>query len=380
MTGRRRWAAALAVAAIVSAARAGRADTPPGVWDFAGDPAERSRWDLHVQVERLLNRPGAEDVPPRVRRRDQELHLEAARALLEEGGASTSPDVRLRFDLGLVYEQLAALQGRVDLFQSTVDVLEPALATAPDHPAATRALGALADAYAQLDRPRDEVDVSKRYAARVADNRERVQTMMNMGEAEMRLGRLDDALGTFAEVLQICGMLRNSVVRNDIYALTLWDVAVALDRSGDARAAVDTAAKARRLNWLNWEIPGPDGQPSSVTGWDAIRDHDNAFFVPEWEREWYLALGEEAAARDEPGPSEAAASWAAAERHWSTYVDRATAAGGAADAPSGETSWLAIARARLGQAHAQRVRADTRARTTPPRATKGQPIDAEHEL
>ena len=192
MTARHRCAAAaLSVAAIVGPARAARADTPPDVWDFAGDPTERSRWNLHVQVERLLNRPGTDDTPPQVRRRDQELHLEAARALLEEAGASTSPDVRLRFDLGLVYQQLASLQGMVDLFQSAVDVLGPAVAAAPDDPASTRALGALADAYAQLDRPRDEVDVSQRFVARVADNRERAQTMMNMNRLYMRPQRRD---------------------------------------------------------------------------------------------------------------------------------------------------------------------------------------------
>jgi tetratricopeptide (TPR) repeat protein len=377
--------ATLTGAAVLAPARTARTDTRPSIWDFAEDPPERGRWDLHVQIEQLLHRPETEDVPPSIRRRDQELRLEAARALLEEAGAAGSPDVRLRFDLGNVYEQLASLQKRVDLFQSTVDVLEPALAAAPDHPAATRALGALAEAYAELDRPRDEVDVSRRYIVRIADSRERVQTMMNMGEAEMRLGRLDDALDSFREVLEICGTMRNSVIRNDIYALTLWDVAVALDRSGDARAAVDTAAKARRLTWLNWEVPGPDGQPSNVTGWDAIRDHENAFFVPDWEREWYLALGEEAAARDEQSLAAAAASWAAAEQHWAMYVTRAAGvaapAQGAAEVTARDHTWLAIARVRLGQARVQRAGAEERARKTAPRGEKGGgPTDAEHPL
>ncbi|HXN30808.1 MAG TPA: tetratricopeptide repeat protein, partial [Polyangiaceae bacterium] len=300
----------LTMAALAAWGRAGWADTPPGVWDLARDPAERERWALHVRVERLLHRRATDDLLPSEQRRDEELRLAAARAMLEEAGAETSPDVRLRFDLGIVYERLATAEGRNDLYQRVVDILAPALAIAPDHPAATFALEALVETYAKLDRPREEVAVSRRYIARLSDDRSRALTMMNMGEAEMRLGRLDDALGTFRNVLQICGALPNSGARNSTYALTLWDLAVALDRGGDARAALDTAAKAEQLTW---DELGPMGLPHNVTGWDAIRDQQNVFFVPDWEREWYLALGDAAAAGAEQDDRAAAALWASAE-------------------------------------------------------------------
>ncbi|MGA7119430.1 MAG: tetratricopeptide repeat protein [Polyangiaceae bacterium] len=340
----------LAVAALLAGERVGWADTPPGVWDVAKDPAERERWNLHVRVERLLHRRMGDDALPSEQRRDEELRLAAARAMLEDAGAPVSPDVRLRFDLGVVYERLATLLGRDDLYQRVVDVLVPALEMAPDHPAATFALEALVETYAKLDRPREEVAVSRRYIARLSDDRSRALTMMNMGEAEMRLGRLDDALGTFRSAMQICGTLPNSSSRNSTYALTLWDLAVALDRGGDARAAIDAAAKASQLTW---DEIGPMGLPRNVTGWDAIRDQQNVFFVPDWEREWYLALGDAAAAGNEPDSRGAAARWASAETHWETYVSRAVA--------SREDRWLAIGRLRRDRAHAERVRAEQRA-------------------
>jgi hypothetical protein len=97
--------------ALVLATSVVRADTPPSAWDFARDPAERDRWDLHVAVERLLHQRANEDASPFPEaRRTAELHLEQARQLLEEADAEHSPDVRLRFDLGIVYQQMGEMQ------------------------------------------------------------------------------------------------------------------------------------------------------------------------------------------------------------------------------------------------------------------------------
>ena len=348
----------VAAVAIFFFARAAAADTPPSVWDLAKDPTEHDRWDLHVRVERLLRAPISDDVLPSEQRRDDELRLEAARAMLEQADAATSPDVRLRFDLGVVYERLAVDQSRQELFQRAVDILAPALESAPEHPATTPALEALVEAYAKLDRPRDEIGVSRRYVSRLVDDRARTLTWMNMGEAEMRLGRLEDAIGTFRNVLQVCGALPNSSTRNTTYALTLWDLGVALDRSGEARAGMEAAAQARQLSW---DEVGPMGLPHSVTGWDAIRDHQNVFFVPDWEREWYLALGTAVAARAEQDARAAAEIWAVAELHWATYVARA--------AETGDNKWLAIGRLRQARAHEERARAEQRA-AKQPRATE----------
>jgi len=322
-----------------------RAETPPSAWDLARDPAERDRWNLHVRVERLMHPPVGEGGL----RFDDELRLEAACAMLEEGDAARSPDVRLRYDLGIVYSELAVRQRRNDLQAKVIDVLAPALESAPppDDGSATAALEALVYAYAKLARPREELETWRRYIPRLIDDRVRATAMMNMGEAEMRLGRVDDALGTFREVLRLCGELPNTPSVGSTYVLALWDVAVALDRSGDPRSALDTAAKASHVDL------------GGRTGAYLIAKDPDVFFVPDWERLWYLALGAEASAREATDPRDAASLWASAERAFTEYVNRATTAGG-------HDPWLAIARVRLEHVQAERGGAEKRAAKLPP--------------
>jgi tetratricopeptide (TPR) repeat protein len=376
----RRWnpigAVLLTILALIVPTRDARSDTSPSVWDLAKDPMDRERWALHVRVERLLHPPISEDISPFELQRDEELRLEAARAMLEQAGAEHSPDVRLRFDLGVVYERLATFLVRDDLHRRAVEVLAPALDVDPDHPAATDALESLVYAYAKLDRPREELSTWRLYIARLADDRARVAPMMNMGEAEMRLGRIDDAMATFRSVLQVCGTLSNSIARNSTYVLALWDLAVALDRAGDPRGALDTAAKAKELRWKEpAPQPAPRGQTVDVTGWDQIRDQRTVFFVPDWERQWYLALGYAAAARDERDVHLATGLWAAAEEHWATYAARAAASG-----PGVDGRWLAIARVRRDRAHAERANAEKRAAKVPLRGKGEDSSHDEHHL
>jgi tetratricopeptide (TPR) repeat protein len=332
-----------------------RADTPPGAWDFARDPAERERWELHVAVERLLHQPVSDDASPfSDTRRSAELHLEQARQLLEEADAEHSPDVRLRFDLGIVYQQMGEVQARDDLHRRAVEVLAPAIDDAPDHPGTTAALERLVYAYARLDRPREELATWRRLIPRVTDDRSRLSDMMNMGEAEMRLGLVDDALGTFREVLRLCGKLANS---SSTYVLTLWDLAVALDRAGDPGGAVAAAVDASPMIVIS-------STGAAMNGAEILRRDPAVFFVPEWEREWYLALASSAKARGAQDARAAASAWADAERHWDTYVARASAAGG-------RDRWLAIARIRRERVHRERLEAEKKAARQPRRALAG---------
>jgi tetratricopeptide (TPR) repeat protein len=350
--------------------REARADTPPGVWDLARDPVERDRWNLHLRVRRLLRPPISDDILPPELRRDQELRFEAARAMLEEADAAHSPDVRLRFDLGIVYQELASQQHRSDLDRRAIDVLAPALDAEPDHPAATEALASLVYAYAKLDLPREELAAWRRLIPRLRDDSARVSPLMNMGEAEMRLGHLDDAVGTFRSVLQVCGALPNSSSRNSIYALTLWDLAVALDRSGDPRAALDTAVKAGQMRWA---MPGPPGLTRERSGWDEINSDPSVFFVPSWEREWYLALGTAAFAREEREPRASATLLAQSEGHWDIYLARA-------EASPGDSRWLPLARIRRQRVHAARLAAEERASHAGARPGKNEASLEEHAL
>jgi tetratricopeptide (TPR) repeat protein len=348
---RRGWPWFLGVLAILLSSRAAGADTPPSRWDVARDPGVGERWSLHVRVERMLSPVRRDEDGVGL---DAELRLEAARAMLEQADAAHSPDVRLRFDLGSVYYELGEREGgRLDLYQQAVDVLAPAIDLAPEQPATTEALQTLVYCYAKMNRPHEELATWHRAIPRLLDAGSRVVAMMNMGEAEMRLGHVDDALGTFREVLRLCGELPNSGSAGSTYVLTLWDLAVALDRSGDPGGALDAAGKASAMTVIDSR-----GMPS--TGGALIARDPDVFFVPEWERQWYLALASAVDARDAKDPRDVAASWAKAEEHWDIYVERSSAEG------AGDL-FLGIARVRKGQVHARRLTADKAAAKLPKR-------------
>jgi len=352
------WKVAMASCALLLGAGVARADTPPSAWDIARDPDTRERWSLHVRVERMLSPARSDDGAVTDPRLDAELRLEAARAMLEKGDAAHSPDVRLRFDLGIVYYELGDRQGgNLGLFQKAVDILEPAVDAAPDEPAATEAFAVLVLAYAKMNRPRDELATWRRYIPLIVDDRARVGSMMNMGEAEMRLGHVDDSLATFREVLRLCGELPNSGSIGSTYVLTMWDVAIALDRSGDPGEALDAAAKASHMTVV-------DSRGNLSTGAALIARDPSVFFVPAWELEWYLALGASAEARDAKDARDAAGHWALAVQHWDTYVERSSAEGG-------RDLFLRIARVRQAQAHARKVAAEKAAAKLPRRARPG---------
>ena len=56
------------------------------------------------------------------------------------------------------------------------------------------------------------------------------------------------------------------------------------------------------------------GMPS--TGGALIVNDPAVFFVPAWERQWYLALASAAEAHGARDARDAAERWAASERHW----------------------------------------------------------------
>lgn len=329
----------------LSSARVARADTPPSVWDEARDPEAHARWTLHLRVQRLLVPPMEDEVPiPIVRDEQMELRLEAARALLEESHADQSPDRRLRFDLGIVYRLLGDWQGRKDMYELAVRVLAPATENAREGDGLDDALESLAYAYAKLARPREELAAWRRYIPLLLDDRVRATDMMNMGEAEMRLGRVDDAVATFREVERLCGELPNSPGVSQTYVLDLWDLAVALDRSGDPVGALEHATQAVHMN-------GMALMRSSAQG--STRAPDTVFFVPEWERLWYLALGATVEAREDKDPAEAVRYWINAEAQWDEYIAQAQV--------DGKDPWLAIARVRRDRTHRELEAAKKRA-------------------
>ncbi len=317
--------AACALALASPTSRDARADTPPGLWGGAADPGARARYALHVRARQIL------DFESRV-----ELAkfgaLDHARALLDQGRAESSPDVRLRFDLGEVYYAL-------DLHAEAVRVLEPATREFEAHPAAPEAIVTLAYAYAKLDRPQQERDTYARYLVHAVDPGARATATLNLAESDMRLGRLRDAVDGYEAALAATLLLPPTSGAHETTALAVWGLAVALDRSGEAFRARKEATRAIGLD------PGM-----------AIIGHGrNVFFVPEYERLWYLALGAGAAAEAAQNPHEALEHRRAQELALRTFVAKASA----------EDRWLGLARVRLRQAEALRKSAEAEARRAP---------------
>lgn len=313
----------LTLALVVGAARA---DTPPSVWQRAASPQLSRAWDLHVEVQRLvdLEHRGGGMAGGRVA-------LERARSLLEAAGAERSVDVRLRFDLGTIYEQL-------DHHERAIAVLAPALASAPDHPAATDAWITLAYAYAKLPRHREERAAYVEYLRRVSDDRLKVTALLNLAEASMHLGQLRDSVREYREAIRLGTELSTSSAATESVALAQWGLAVALDRSGDREAATREARLAAALD------PGM-----------RILNGPNVFFVPAHERSWYIGLGAYAQGTAARVDSERAALLTLAERSFASYVDSAAE----------DDRWLATARARLASVRKSRGRLPPASRALP---------------
>lgn len=321
-----RWLVVAAALAGLGAVPGARADTPPGLWGALREPGARERYALHVRVRQVL------DFDARV-----ELAkfgaLDHARAMLEDAHAETSPDPRLRFDLGEVYYAL-------DLFADAVRVLEPATRANEHHPAVGAALEVLAYSYAKLDRPREEHDAYTRYLKRVVDLGARANATLNLAESEMRLGNLRAAVTGYEDALALTGRLPPTSGAQQTAALAVWGLAVALDRSGETSRARAAATRALGLD------PGLAiiGQGKSV------------FFVPAYERLWYLALGAGAQAEAATSPHAALSYRRSQELALRTYVAKATA----------EDRWAGLGKVRLREAEALRKRAELAARAAPP--------------
>jgi tetratricopeptide (TPR) repeat protein len=384
------WLRAAVFVAASTSTLGARADTPPSSWDFARDPGERARWRLHVAVERALNPVEPQDDenatpaidPELARKRANEVGLARARADLEEADAAHSPDPQLVFDLGIVYERLDEYEAGHTLLERAIAVLGPALQANPTHPGAHEAFYALAISLAKLDRSREEIAAWRHVLSTTRDPRHRLVPMMNLGEAQMRVGDLDSALATFQDSLDLSGDLPNSSSLSQDFVLTTWDLAVALDRHGDAARALTEAGNARSFTWLERSRNAP---PQVVTGWQMIQDYKNVFFVPEWDREWYLALGDAAAATEHANAGDspkAVKLWRLSKGHWESYLDGAerSLAGQAPGADRVTEGFVAVARARLARVEralglAERAAARQARPASPQRAESGAGVE-----
>ncbi|MBI5534940.1 MAG: tetratricopeptide repeat protein [Deltaproteobacteria bacterium] len=323
------WVAvALSIATCTFAApvRAGS----PDIWDIAVAPRLARDMAAFRDAQRALidAHRGGPDYGSRRRLLLNAMHL------LERADAVHSPDPRPRFLYGRVLARLAheerPEQQRVYL-EHAVQVLEEAIAVTPEHPDAIDARFALAVAYAKLGQPRKEIEVYNAILPLETSRTERALIVMNQAEAHMVLGDLDRAVQGY----------RASLAITPDHALAHWGLAVALDRSGDPNGAVAQAWSALQYD------------PNAETLHD-----DNVFFVPEYDRFWYDALGTMARASHDPEPALASLWWRDAAGYWKRYIEAASA----------EDRWVAAARSRLKLCERKQRDSDARALKRPLRS------------
>jgi tetratricopeptide (TPR) repeat protein len=289
--------AAVLSVALALVAGAAAADTPPSVWETAKDASARARYALHAKVRELL---ALRLVLPQERK---EIPLERALSMLRDANAAASPDVRLRYDLGEVYELRRQ-------HEEAIAILRPATDANLDHPATVDALSNLAYAYAYLGRQVEERATYKKYIPRIREDRSRLVAMLNLAEAEMHLGNLPDAIAGYRDAVALGGTI-DGYSAAQTTTLAVWGLAVALDRAGEPDDAMKEATLATRMD------PGEH----------IIGDQENVFFVPAYEREWYFGMAESVHAKNAPSLREALDAWKRAEHHWSAYARSADGKG-----------------------------------------------------
>ncbi len=352
--------ASLCAAVAFSFARPAAAETPPNVWDIAAEPQIRDRWTLHARVTSL--RLPSLDMRQRLAEpRRRELERQLARGVLEAAHASSSPDVRLQFDLGEVYEELHR-------HAAAVSVLKTALASDGDHPAADDAYWSLATAYAQLGATERERDAHEAFLARSIEPDARATALLNLAESDMRAGDLDRSVESYQLAVQ---QAAKSPFAAETVVLAEWGLAVAHDRRGDSASSYREAKRAL------------ENDPGAVF----VGADPNVYFVPAYERNWYLALAATVYAREgtdwghtlglamqNHGPAalvpvtgrpamdgdmpRGAARWGRVEVLWSKYLE------GSADDHTRPT-WEPRAREHLAAAHREKLRATQRQQKKP---------------
>ena len=270
-----------------------RAEAPPSVWEAAGDPEARSDWKVHVAVQRKFASKELDRLNPL-----GELHLDGARALLEEAHAAEREGALLRFDLAEVYQAQS-------LHLRAAAVYEKVLRDAPDHPAAQTGRLDLAFCYAHLERTREERDAYHVYLRTAPVGHARAVALLNLAEAEMRLGNLREAIAGYHVAFDASGDL--GPFDRETQVLAVWGLAVALDRSGDTKSAMREATLAAALD----------------PGLALIAHGESVFFVPDYERNYYVALGQLAESRKLLDTSERELALSHAERTWKAYVNAA---------------------------------------------------------
>lgn len=322
---------AAALVALASASLA-RADTPPTLWDLGKNPDALAQRRQHLQMEVDISTVDELGGDPQITVQTQAMMAEDNARMLAESWHGPK-DSWLRFDDAWIAMRRHDYAAAVPILQGLAKELGRAQFS-------SEIWQKLAECYVRLERTADEIHAYDEVLSRAATDAERLTPLLNQGEAYMRSGDVDVAVTQFRELLALAA--RTSIV--DISLLAHWDLAVALDRSGDFRSGVEEARSTIRMTKVAILVISPINTA--------------VYFVPDYERSWYLALGRAALALDADTPRHAAQQWRIAETAMMDYVSGATR--------HGNDRWLPLARRRLDEIRKRRAEADKRAGPPPP--------------
>ncbi len=321
----------------------------PNAWEVAKDPKLIDEFAVHVQARRFLieaeelrQADNGMDVISGEAKALRENTLARARAMLSEAIRKGENDPRLQFDLGEVLQQ-------EDRNEAAAGVLEKALAQSPNADGAHSAWLTYAFANSKMDRPDDERRGYEKFLDAEPDPNRRAVPMLNLAEANMRSHRLTESIEGYREVEQLSASTPGST---ETGVLAVWGLAIALDRQGDARGAAEQARMASRMdpeNPLRLKRP--------------IIDSSSVYFVPAYEKFWYLALAATEDAKQAANAEASARAWGHTVALWKAYVEPAQTI----DQPE---AWNSVAERHLAAAEkalkAAEIRAKAEAKTKKP--------------
>ena len=323
-----RRAPALALSLAISCA-AGVCHAEPSVWATAREPARQREAQVLRAVEELLgdaNRLGETDALAPVARG---LYLRDAHSRLEAIDAARSPSPAVRLRYGQVAYGLWEVDHQPELLTACVDGLGFVARSHASSSVRAEAWNDLAICLARLGRYDDEI-AAYGEALRIEPHSEaRAVLLGNRAEAYMLQGKITAAVAGY----------RAALATTPAYALfrfgvtTWWGLGVALDRSGDLDGALEQIRIARSYD--------PDDKELAKPTW---------FFLPDYDRYWYAALGHWLAARSANNRNERLAAFDQAIESWAAFL---------AAAPAQE-QWLPLAGKRHEQCRRERARAVAR--------------------
>ena len=280
----------------------------PNAWDIAKNPKLVDDFAVHVTARRLLieaddiMRPDAGVGNLRGSEGLKDTMLARARAMLTDAIKNGSTDPQLRFDLGEVLQQEKRSE-------AAADVLRDALTKFPAADGAHTAWLTYAFANSRLDQPQEERRGYEEFLASEPNPNRRDIPLLNLAEANMRDHRLSEAIAGYRDVENLSTAILGGPTTG---VLAVWGLAIALDRQGDARGA---AEQARIVSRMDPEIP--------LRLKRQILDSDDVYFVPSYEKFWYLALAQTEDAKQALTAEESVQKWGRTVVLWESYLEPA---------------------------------------------------------